>query len=179
MTDRWSLVATQQELDERVPRESRDVLQHIWTWYLLPFWPGMALILIGGLIERPERWLFALGTATLALLLAFQIAWMNKRSAKALQDAIDTLEENPIAALNSPPPTLALPQQFNVWFLTSFLAASVIGLVIRRFFPEATGNIPGLMQLPSGARHIALVVALILAGMTIQALWWTLRQRDK
>ncbi len=118
-----------------------------------------------------------LGTATLAVLMAFQIAWLNKRSARTLQDIIDTLGENPAAALSSPAPTLTLPQRLSVWFLMSFVGATVVAVVIRQLLPEAIGNVPGLMRLPSEARYPALVAALIPAGMALQALWWTLRRR--
>ena len=100
----------------------RDLLQNIWTWYLLPFWPGMGLILIGTTMERPDRWPLALGTAVLAVLMAFQIAWMNKRSAKTIQEMIDRLKENPVAAFRMEPPSLTLAQRLSVWFLTSFSA---------------------------------------------------------
>lgn len=155
----------------------RDALQNIWTSYLLPFWPGMALILIGQVIERPERWLFSVATAALAVLMAFQIAWMNKRTAKTLQDVIDRLDENPVATFRSTPPPLTLSQQLNVWFLISFLGASAIGLVIRRFFPEAMASIPGLSELPAVTRNIVFVLVVLVVGMVIQALWWATRRR--
>ncbi len=155
----------------------RDLLQNVWRWGLLPFWPGMALILIGGLIERPDRWPFALGTAALAVLMALQIAWMNKRSAKTLQEIIARLEENPVAAFKSDPPSLDLSQRVSVWLLTSFLGANAVWFVMARFFPEAKASIPGLAGLPTFTRNIVFVLALIVAGVTIQALWWKIRRR--
>lgn len=155
----------------------RDLLQNVWTWYLLPFWPGMALILVGATIERPEQWPFAAGTAALAVAMAFQIAWMNKRSAKALQERIDRLEENPVAALQMGPPSLTLGQRLSVWFLTSFLGATAAGFVMGRFFPEVKADIFGLGGLPAPTRDGLFVLILIVAGVVVQALWWALRRR--
>ena len=155
----------------------RDLLQNVWTWYLLPFWPGMALILVGATIERPEQWLFAAGTAALAVAMAFQIAWMNKLSAKTLQERIDRLEENPAAAFRMGPPSLTLGQRLSVWFLTSFLGATAVGFVMGRFFPEAKAGIFGLGGLPTPTRDGLFVLVLIVAGVVIQALWWMLRRR--
>jgi hypothetical protein len=155
----------------------RDLLQNIWTWYLLPFWPGMGLILIGATMERPDRWPFALGTAVLAVLMAFQIAWMNRRSARTLQEMIDRLKENPVVALRRDPPSLTLTQRLSVWFLTSFLGATAVGLLVGRFFPDVKANIFGLGDLPPMTRDGLFVLALIIAGVTLQALWWTIHRR--
>ena len=155
----------------------RDLLQNIWTWYLLPFWPGMGLILIGATMERSDRWPFALGTAVLAVLMAFQIAWMNKRSAKTLQETIDRLNENPVAALRKDPPSLTLAQRLSVWFLTSFLGATAMGFLVGRLFPEVKANIFGLGGLPPVTRDGLFVLILIVAGVIVQALWWMIRRR--
>jgi hypothetical protein len=157
----------------------RDLLQNVWTWYLLPFWPGMGLILVGGTIEHPEAWLFAVGTAILAVAMAIHIAWMNKRSARTLQERIDRLEENPVTALQSDPPTLTLGQRLSVWFLTSFLGATAVGFVMGRFFPDAKANIFGLGGLPALTRDGLFVLMFIVAGVGIQALWWMLRHRRR
>jgi len=154
----------------------RDLLQNIWTWYLLPFWPGMGLILIGATMERPEHWRFAVGTAVLAVLMAFQIAWMNKRSARTLQEMIDRLKENPVAALRRDPPSLTLAQRLSVWFLTSFLGATAVGFLVGRFFPEVKSSIFGLEHLPPVTRDGLFVLILIVAGVTVQALWWITRR---
>jgi hypothetical protein len=154
----------------------RDLLQNVWTWYLLPFWPGMALILIGATIERPDRWPFALGIAVLAVLMAFQIAWMNKRSARTLQEMIDRIKEEPVVALGTNPPSLTLAQRFSVWFLTSFLGATAVGFLMGRFFPEVKANIYGLGGLPPVTRDGLFVLVLIVAGVGVQALWWMIRR---
>ncbi|HZI78054.1 MAG TPA: hypothetical protein VFD69_01005 [Vicinamibacterales bacterium] len=155
----------------------RDLLQNIWTWYLLPFWPGMGLILIGATMERPDGWPFALGTAVLAVRMAFQIAWMNKRSARTLQEMIDRLKENPVVALRRDPPSLTLAQRLSVWFLTSFLGAIAVGFLVGRFFPEVKANVFGLGSLPPVTRDGLFVLVLIVAGVTVQALWWMIRRR--
>jgi hypothetical protein len=155
----------------------RNSLQNIWAGYLLPFWPGGALILIGQVVEQPDRWPFALGTAALAVLIAVHIAWMNKRTASALQGVIDRLDENPGETFRSAPPTPTLSQQLNVWFLTSFLGATAIGLVVRRVFPEAIASIQPLSELPAVTRNIVFLLVLVVAGMIVQALWWAMRRR--
>jgi hypothetical protein len=156
----------------------RDLLQNIWTWYLLPLWPGMGLILIGATMERPDRGLFALGTAVLAVLVAFQIAWMNKRSARTLQEMIDRLKENPVVALRTEPPSLTLMQRLSVWFLTSFLGATAVGFLMGRFYPEVKANVFGLGGLPAVTRDGLFVLVLVVAGVTVQALWWMIRRRS-
>jgi hypothetical protein len=155
----------------------RDLLQNVWTWYLLPFWPGMGLILIGGVIERPDGWPFALGTAVLAVLMAFQIAWMNKRSAKTLQEMIDRLEENPVAALRSDPPSLTLAQRLSVWLLTSFLGATAAGFVMERFFPEVKARVIPLVGVPAVTHNALFVLVLLVVGVAVQAVWWMIRRR--
>jgi hypothetical protein len=157
----------------------RDLLQNIWTWYLLPFWPGMGLILIGATMERPEHWRFALGTAVLAVLMAFQIAWMNRRSARTLQEMIDRLEENPVTALRRDPPSLTLAQRLSVWFLTSFLGATAVGFLMGRFFPEVKANIFGLGGFAPVTRDGLFVLVLVVAGVTVQALWWVISRWTK
>jgi len=137
----------------------------------------MGLILIGATMERPDRWPFALGTAVLAVLMAFQIAWMNRRSARTLQEMIDRLKENPVVALRRDPPSLTLTQRLSVWFLTSFLGATAVGLLVGRFFPDVKANIFGLGDLPPMTRDGLFVLALIIAGVTLQALWWTIHRR--
>jgi hypothetical protein len=155
----------------------RDLLQNVWTWYLLPFWPGIGLILIGATMERPDRWPFALGTAVLAVLMAFQIAWMNKRSARTLQEMIDRLQQNPVAAFRRDPPSLTLAQRLSVWFLTSFLGATAVGFLMGRFLPEVKANIFDLGGLPPVTRDGLFVLVLIVVGVTVQALWWMIRRR--
>ena len=63
------------------------------------------------------------------------------------------------------------------WFLISFLGATAIGLVTRRFFPEAIASIQPLSELPAVTRNIVVLLVLAVAGMVIQALWWAIRRR--
>ncbi len=155
----------------------RDLLQNIWTWYLLPFWPGMSLSLIGATIERPDRWPNALGTAVLAVLMAFQIAWMNKRSAKTLQEMIDGLKENPVAALRTDPPSLTFAQRLSVWVMTSFLGATAVLFVMRRFFPEVKAGILSFAGLPAATPNAVFILVLLVVGVAVQAAWWMIRRR--
>jgi hypothetical protein len=109
--------------------------------------------------------------------MAFPVAWMNKRSARTLQEMIDTLKENPVAALRRDPPSLTLAQRLSVWFLTSFLGATAVGFLMGRFFPEAKANIFGFVGLPPVTRDGLFVLVLIVAGVMVQALWWMIRRR--
>ena len=82
----------------------RDLLQSIWSWYLLPFVPGFAFLLVGsairdGVLMNPNRTpeqlqhgytLLKFGGLMLAFLVL--VAGLNKRAAKRLQARIDALE---------------------------------------------------------------------------------------
>lgn len=70
----------------------RDVLQSVWSWYLLPFVPGGALIFIGRAIERPERWRSLVVAAVVVAFVFLGVGWLNARAAKAVQRKIDDLE---------------------------------------------------------------------------------------
>jgi hypothetical protein len=155
----------------------RDLLQNIWTRYLLPFWPGMGLILIGSTLEHPERWPFALGTAVLAVLMAFQIAWMNKRSAKTLQEMIDRLKENPMAALRTDPPSLTLAQRLSVWVMMSLLGATAVLFVMQRFFPNVKAGILSFAGLPAATPNAVFILLLLVVGVAVQAAWSMIRRR--
>ncbi len=155
----------------------RDLLQNIWAWYLVPFWPGMGLILLGLTLEHPERWPFALGTAVLAVLMAFQIAWMSKRGAKTLQEMIDRLKENPMAALRTDPPSLTLAQRSSVWVMTSSLGATAVLIVMQRFFPEAKAGILDLVGLPAATPNAVFILVLLVVGVAAQAALWMIRRR--
>jgi hypothetical protein len=66
----------------------------------------------------------------------------------------------------------------SLWFLTSFLGATVVGFLVGRFFPEVKANIFGLEVLPPVTRDALFVLVLIVAGVTVQALWWMIRTRQ-
>jgi hypothetical protein len=69
----------------------RDLLQSIWSWYLLPFVPGMLVILIGRAIQRPERRAFVAVSAVGVAAAFFVVGWINARVAKRIQRRIDEL----------------------------------------------------------------------------------------
>jgi hypothetical protein len=68
-----------------------------------------------------------------------------------------------------------LTQRLNIWFLTSFLGAMPMGVLAGRFFPEVKANIFGLGDLPPVTRDALFVLVLMVAGVTVQALWWIIR----
>jgi hypothetical protein len=154
----------------------RDLLQNIWTWYLLPFWPGLGLMMIGATIERPDHWPSALGSAVLAVLMGFQIAWMNKRSARTLQEMIDRFDENPVATLRSDPPSLTLAQRLSVWAVMSFLGATALLFVMQVFFPEAKASIIDFAGLPAATPNAVFILVLLAVGVAAQAAWWMIRR---
>ena len=70
----------------------RDLLRGVWSWYLLPFVPGMLTILIGRAVQRPERRLF-IAIAAAGVAAAFvAVGWLNGRVASRIQRRIDELE---------------------------------------------------------------------------------------
>ena len=71
----------------------RDLLRSVWSWYLLPFVPGWAVIIVGRAIERPDRWLLALGMAVFVGATFFGIGKLNERVARKLQRKIDGLDQ--------------------------------------------------------------------------------------
>ena len=71
----------------------RDLYLGVWRWYLLPLVPGSALILIGRAIERPDRWLRALGVAAVFAATLIIIGKLNERVARRLQQRIDSLDQ--------------------------------------------------------------------------------------
>lgn len=77
----------------------RDALRSIFRWYLLPFTPGLALIVVGSASRRAgettevvmpgkAEWLF-IGFAALVFAV---IWWLNQRIANKLQASIDELD---------------------------------------------------------------------------------------
>ena len=87
------------EFHRRELVRQRDTLRAVWLWYLLPFVPGIALVMLSRWIE-PLPW----GTpawdhvltafSTLTVVLVFGIVWVvNAREAAKLQKKIDELDE--------------------------------------------------------------------------------------
>lgn len=82
----------------------RDALASIFTWYMLPFLPGLLVMMFAPVIERTPMppgqdprgaWWLAMGV--IILLFAF-LWWLNRRGARKLQkhiDDIDALTERP------------------------------------------------------------------------------------
>lgn len=71
----------------------RDLLNSVWGWYLLPFVPGVALIVGARAVERPERPLLSLGVAATMLAFFAFVWWMNQRVARRIQRKIDALDK--------------------------------------------------------------------------------------
>lgn len=74
-----------------------DALAHIWDWYLLPFVPGFALIMVGPTVlpqasKAPPSPIFGI-VAIVLIVLVFAGIWKGNRAAAArLQAAIDELD---------------------------------------------------------------------------------------
>jgi hypothetical protein len=79
----------------------RDALRAVWSWYLLPFVPGMSVFLIGMMVDQckvhpAQAGSIAVGYFALTLVMAavFLGVWkLNQRSANKLQVRIDELNE--------------------------------------------------------------------------------------
>jgi hypothetical protein len=75
----------------------RDALEHIWDWYLLPFVPGVLLVMIGPSVlpdasKAPSSPIFGL-IAVVLIVLVFAGIWKGNRvAATRLQAAIDELD---------------------------------------------------------------------------------------
>jgi hypothetical protein len=68
----------------------RDLLRSVWWWYLLPFVPGMLLILVGDGLKQPDRYLLAPGILLAVTFVG--IGLLNQRGARKLQQRIDVLD---------------------------------------------------------------------------------------
>jgi hypothetical protein len=83
----------------RALARQRDAVDTVWSWYLLPFVPGL-LVFTLAMMRRPAHgweplWYPRLWAGTFALLTAglFYLGWMlNKRAAQRLQREIDGLD---------------------------------------------------------------------------------------
>ena len=69
----------------------RDLLRSVWWWYLLPFVPGMLLILVGYSLEGSELW-DLLPSATVVAVTFVGIGLLNQRVARKLQRRLDELD---------------------------------------------------------------------------------------
>jgi hypothetical protein len=69
----------------------RDLVRSVWRWYLLPFVPGMLLILVGYWLERPGGWHLLPFGIFVAVTFA-GIGLLNQRVARKLQRRLDDLD---------------------------------------------------------------------------------------
>jgi hypothetical protein len=70
----------------------RDLLRGIWSWYLLPLVPGLAVLLGGQVLAHPaSAWRVGAYALFCALLFA-GIGWLNRRAALELERRIEELE---------------------------------------------------------------------------------------
>ena len=71
----------------------RDLLQDIWKWYLGPLIPGMAILVIGGILNAPpERRWFSSAYAMFCIALFWGIGRLNFRAARRLNGQIEELK---------------------------------------------------------------------------------------
>jgi hypothetical protein len=70
----------------------RDLLRSVWYWYLLPFVPGAAVILIARAIERPDRRVLALVVGVAFVVGFVLVGKLNETGARRIQRAIDRLD---------------------------------------------------------------------------------------
>jgi hypothetical protein len=69
-----------------------DLYRTVWWWYLLPFVPGTTIILVGRVIERPDRRWLALGVAVAFSIMGVILGRLNARIAGKLQGRIDDID---------------------------------------------------------------------------------------
>ena len=66
----------------------RDLLRSVWWWYLLPFVPGLSLILVGSPLGRSGRW----SAAVLVVVTFAGVGLLNQHVARQLQRRVDDLD---------------------------------------------------------------------------------------
>jgi len=84
------------DFHRRELERQRDLLQGIWSWYLGPLIPGLALLVVGAGMANPghsrNAWRF-LSIYSSAVALGFHfVARLNRRAAQRLQRRIDELD---------------------------------------------------------------------------------------
>jgi hypothetical protein len=70
----------------------RDLLRSVWLWYLLPFVPGLLLLLIGRAAADPGGAPRVALSAMVGVLVFLGIGWLNERAARGLDREIETLD---------------------------------------------------------------------------------------
>lgn len=71
----------------------RDLLRSVWWWYLLPLFPGPAIIIVSRVMQRPDQRLFLSVYSVIFLLLFVGGGLLNHRAAKKIQRRIDVLDK--------------------------------------------------------------------------------------
>jgi len=67
----------------------RDLLRSVWKWYLLPFVPGLLVMLMGRAAEDPGR---AVRATLISAVVFLGIGWLNERAARRLDREIEALD---------------------------------------------------------------------------------------
>jgi hypothetical protein len=90
------------DFHRRELERQRDLLRGVWTWYLLPFVPGLAISLIGGFLQKlhlphASEEMHAIRirficVAAICALVFFAIGMLNRRAANKLQREIELLD---------------------------------------------------------------------------------------
>jgi hypothetical protein len=71
----------------------RDLLHGVWRWFLLPFVPGLLVLLIAYALAQPARVSFVVAYGALALCLGGGLHALNRRAAARIQRALDRLKD--------------------------------------------------------------------------------------
>ncbi len=85
-------LTTCQEFDRAQLLSQRDLLRSIWIWYLLPFVPGVLVLLIGRAAAEPSRAPRVAMAAIVCVLVFLGIGWLNGRVARKLDREIEALD---------------------------------------------------------------------------------------
>ena len=78
------------DFHRRELERQRDLMQGIWSWYILPLLPGFVVSMIGQAIELGASWTRLLVVSSCAVV-AWWVGRINKRGARKLQTQIDAL----------------------------------------------------------------------------------------
>ena len=88
-------VAPSLELHRSALVQQRDLLDSVWSWYLLPFVPGMLVLALAFAFPPDGRMANPAGLAVMAAFVTAVFVWiarLNKRVARKLQRRIDALD---------------------------------------------------------------------------------------
>ena len=72
----------------------RDLLRSVWWWYLLPFVPGVVVMVIGRALAQPERMVQIIAWSIGMIVIMVGGNVLNRRAAARIQRRIDRLKEN-------------------------------------------------------------------------------------